>query len=102
MPGAITTLVPVSAASPWLSDETIFTRREPAGGAVPAFANATLLFPRGFAEDSRRLNLAEARASYQANIAAHRAPYAGVRVRSRDDLRLLMDDNGWSLVPAHS
>ncbi|HEV2238675.1 MAG TPA: pentapeptide repeat-containing protein, partial [Ktedonobacterales bacterium] len=101
---ASTTMVSVSPASPWLSDETIFTRRQAASDAAvaPAFANATLLFPRGFAEDTRRLNLAEARAASQANLAAHRAPYAGVRVRSRDDLQLLLRDQGWSLVPSRA
>jgi hypothetical protein len=39
---------------------------------------------------------AELRAAYEANVAAGRPPYANVRLRSRGEVRWILQDRGWS------
>jgi hypothetical protein len=42
---------------------------------------------------------AEMRAAYNANIAAGRAPYAGIRLRSRGEVNWVLRERGWSGEP---
>jgi Pentapeptide repeats (8 copies) len=62
--------------------------------ALPAARGATDQQPDDTAPTPERQ--AELRAAYEANAAAGRPPYANVRLRSRGEVRWILQERGWS------